>query len=197
MARPIDHQKRIEIARQAFDVVLRQGVQGTTMSDIAKALGMKRPTLYWYFPDVGSLFDAVAGDVEDRVLAHVVQAMAQKDHPIDQLIALLDAAVSFYESEPKVLHGLIQLWAVRSQSADSLVERQRRVLEPQRRFLVQLVQQGVESGRIRACSVEGLVDTILTVVDGTVFRRVTLDTDVDRVLPFIQEHVLLPLKDSS
>ena len=197
MARPIDHQKRREIARQAFDVVLRQGVQGTTMSDIAKALGMKRPTLYWYFPDVGSLFDAVADDVEDRVLAHVVQAMAEKEHPIDQLVALLDAAVAFYEIEPNVLHGLIQLWAVRSQSPQALVERQRRVLDPQRRFLVRLVEQGVETGRIQPCAVEGLVDTVLTVVDGIVFRRVTLDTRLDTVLQFMRDQLLLPLKKAS
>ncbi len=196
MARPINYKKRREIARKAFEVVLRQGVQGTTMSDIAKALSMKRPTLYWYFPDVGSLFDAVADDVEDRVLAHVVQAMAEKEHPIDQLVALLDAAVGFYETDPTVLHGLIQLWAVRSQSTQALVERQRRVLEPQRRFLVRLVEQGVETGRIRPCAVEGLVDTVLTMVDGIVFRRVTLDTHLDSVLQFMQERVLLPLKGS-
>jgi hypothetical protein len=120
--------------------------------------------------------------------------MAKRDHPIDQLMAVLDAAVDFYETKGEVLRGLIQLWAFRSHDAKALVERQQQVLAPQRAFLVQLVEQGVHNGMIRSCDVPGLVDTVLTLVDGVVFRRVTLDMGPDHILKFARENLLLPLR---
>ncbi len=194
MARPIDHQKRRRIAAQALAVLARQGVQDTTMSDVASATGIKRPTLYYYFPDLTALYDTVVEDIEDRVLNHVVAAMGQETHPVDQLTALLRAVVAFYESEKDVLLGLCQLWASRTHDTHALQARQRRVLEPQRRFLIQLVTQAVADGRMQPCAVEGLVDTLLTVVDGLIFRQATLGFETDDVVSFMQEQVLQPLK---
>jgi TetR/AcrR family transcriptional regulator len=197
MARPVNHQKRREIATQAFQVVLERGAYATTITDIAKSLGMKRSTLYWYFSDLGSLFDAVTQEIHEEVASYVVQAMAKRDHPIDQLIAVLEAAVDFYEKRGEVLRGLIQLWAFRCHDVETMIERQRQVLAPQRKFLVQLVEQGVQNGDIRPCDVPGLVDTVLTLVDGTVFRRVTLDMSPDKILDFARKNLLLPLKISN
>ncbi len=194
MARPIDHQKRRRIAAQALAVLTRQGVQETTMSDVATATGIKRPTLYYYFPDLSALYDTVLEDIEDRVLNHVVTAMGQEKHPVDQLAALLRAVVEFYQSEKDVLLGLCQLWATRSHDTQALQTRQQRVLEPQRRFLVQLVTEAVQKGRMRSCDVEGLVDTLLTVADGLVFRQATLGFDTEDVVTFMQKQVLQPLK---
>jgi AcrR family transcriptional regulator len=194
VARTIDQAKRNDIAARAFKVVLERGVQDTTMSDIAKAMKMNRSTLYWYFSDLGALFDTVVGDIEGRVLTHVIASMGRHKHPIDQLVALIEGAVSFYENEQNVLQALVQLWAIRSHDADSLIERQRRVLQPQREFLIRLVQQGISSGRIRECDVNGVVDTVLTVLDGAVFRRVTLNQDPNSVISFVRDSVLGPLK---
>ena len=194
MARPIDHQKRRRIAAQALAVLARQGVQDTTMSDVASATGIKRPTLYYYFPDLTALYDTVVEDIEDRVLNHVVAAMGQETHPVDQLTALLRAVVAFYESEKDVLLGLCQLWASRTHDTHALQARQRRVLEPQRRFLIQLVTQAVADGRMQPCAVEGVVATLLTVVDGLVFRQAPLGFEPDDVGSFMQEQVLQPLK---
>ena len=120
--------------------------------------------------------------------------MGQETHPVDQLTALLRAVVAFYESEKDVLLGLCQLWASRTHDTHALQARQRRVLEPQRRFLIQLVTQAVADGRMQPCAVEGLVDTLLTVVDGLVFRQATLGFETDDVVSFMQEQVLQPLK---
>ncbi len=57
MPRTPDMKRRAEIAARAFEVLRERGLQRTGMADVATALGMKRPTLYWYFRDLGQLFD--------------------------------------------------------------------------------------------------------------------------------------------
>ena len=59
MARRPDPNRKAELARAAFAALRERGVVGTTMSEVALALGMKRPALYYHFKDLGELFDAV------------------------------------------------------------------------------------------------------------------------------------------
>lgn len=188
--RPMDHKKRQEIAERAFEVLLEKGIQKTTMSHLAKALGMKRPTLYWYFPSLDSLFDTVTAGVEERLLQQVASAMAAESHPIDQLIAVLKTVTAYYETQQHTLRGLVQLWAVRQQSNQSIHQK----VQIQRMFLTEVVRHGIAVGQVRPCNPDALVETVLTVVDGSVFRQVIAGTDPTISVQFLIEHVLEPLR---
>ena len=56
MPRRPDQARRAELAQAAFDVLRARGMQ-TSMRELADALGIKRPTLYFYFPDLGAVFE--------------------------------------------------------------------------------------------------------------------------------------------
>lgn len=51
--------RRQHIIAKATDIFLRYGHARTTMSDIAQAAGLSRPTLYLSFPDKDGIFRAV------------------------------------------------------------------------------------------------------------------------------------------
>lgn len=196
MARQPDMQRRAEIAARALDVVLEQGVHKTTMSDIARALEMKRPALYWYFSDLGAIFDVALDSLQQEILTYVTHAMGRENHPIDQLYAALYGVVEFYQNRRQTLIGLFQLWAVAGANGDaeSLLNRERELMEPQRNFLVALVNNGIERGRVAPCDAEGLVDTMLTLVDGSQVQRVTRNGDLSAMLSFVKEQMLEPLR---
>ncbi len=165
------------------------------MSDIAKVLAMKRPTLYHYFPDLGSIFEAVLDDLHAKVQRYIVPRMGMHAHPLDQLAAMLEAVVSFYVDRRTDLIGLYQLWAAASASdPERLIAREREFLEPQRYFLVELVRCGIERGTIAPCDPVGLVETCLSLVDGVQLQRVTRDPDLSPMLAFVREHLLGPLR---
>jgi len=186
----MDHQKRQVIAERAFEVLLEIGIQKTTMSHLAKALGMKRPTLYWYFPSLDSLFDTVTATIEERLLQQVASAMAAQSHPIDQLIAVLTTVTAYYETQQHTLRGLVQLWAVRQHGGQALNQK----VQIQRMFLTEVIRHGIHSGQVQQCDPEALVETVLTVVDGSVFRQVVAGTSPAIPVQFLIEHVLEPLR---
>ena len=190
MSRPVDHEKRREIVERAFEVVLERGVAKTTMSHIAEALGMKRPTLYWYFADVDTLFEAMVEQLEGRLLDQVVAAMAAEQHPIDQLLAMLTTVTAFYEQERAVVEGLVRLWSSRPEASSLLIARDER----QRQFLTALVQQGIDAGLVRPCDAAGLVHTVSTLVDGSVLRTVLVGMSPQPMIDFAAEHLLEPLR---
>src|SRR5687768_11359078 len=54
MARPADPEKRLELARKAVEILSTSGLD-MPMSQLADALGVKRPTLLYHFPSRGHI----------------------------------------------------------------------------------------------------------------------------------------------
>src|SRR5256885_8103533 len=113
MPRQPDLAYRAQLARDAFAVLQARGV-GTSMRELAEALGVKRPTLYFYFPDLGAVFETVLEQTY-RALAEEVVARTRAqgiDHPLDRLRAVVDATIAFHRQRPQLIGGLFQLWAM-------------------------------------------------------------------------------------
>src|SRR5215813_2950667 len=108
MPRRPDHERRTALAAAAFEVLRARGMQ-TSMRELADALGLKRPTLYFYFPDLGAVFETVL-DQTYRALAEVVVARTRTvSHPLDRLQAVVDATIAFHRERPQLIGGLFQL----------------------------------------------------------------------------------------
>jgi AcrR family transcriptional regulator len=63
MARQFDAARRTALVEQTLDVLRARGVGRLTMSELATALGVKRPTLYFYFRDLSGLLLAAVEEV--------------------------------------------------------------------------------------------------------------------------------------
>lgn len=197
MARKPDLARRREIAARAFEVIRERGVHRTSMSDIAAALEMKRPTLYWYFKDIGSIFEAVLDDNQASLEAYVVGRLAGYGHPLDVLEQLVRAALDYYEERQGSIIVLFQLWAVAASSEpERVLEQGRQFLGAARSRLVALVRAGINQKLVAPCNAEGLVDLVLVTVDGAMVRRVMTNDEVSSIVDGLCEHVLAPLRRS-
>ena len=194
MARKPDIARRRDIARQAFAVIRSRGVHRTSMSDLAVALDMKRPTLYWYFKDLGEIFDSVANETDAQWGAFVAARLAGVDHPIDYLETLLAASVDFYEARRDDIITLFQLWAVGAHASARILARGREYLVPMRAGLIDRLRAGIAAGRVAACDPAKIVDIVLAVADGVQVQRVTRDADLAPIVAAVSEYVLAPLR---
>ncbi len=187
--------RRAEIAARAFEVIRARGVHKTSMSDIASALGMKRPTLYWYFSDLSAVFEAVVEENRSRLEAFVLARIGDLDHPIDVLNALVRAHMDFYEGRRDVLVALFQLWAVAvTDRSNPIVEDSRQFMTTVRGRLIDLVDTGIADGRVAPCDATHVVDLVLAVTDGSLMQRVTMETDPKTLVDALDKHVLSPLR---
>src|SRR5438477_12763660 len=107
MPRRPDLARRAELANAAFDVLRARGVT-TSMRELADALGVKRPTLYFYFPDLGAVFETVLDEMYKALATHVLAEMRGHEHPLDRLRAVVDATIAFHRERPQLIGGLFQ-----------------------------------------------------------------------------------------
>lgn len=76
----------IDVARQLF---AKNGLEGTTMNDIAVASGKGRRTLYTYFSKKEDIYSAVIESELERLSEKLDEVAARKIRPQDKIIELI------------------------------------------------------------------------------------------------------------
>ncbi len=193
MPRRPDLARRAELARAAFEVLRARGVQ-TSMRELADALGLKRPTLYFYFPDVGAVFESVLDDTYRALAEYVVTRTKAHVHPLDRLRAVVDATIAFHRERPQLIGGLFQLWAVGGRDFASVLDRERRVVLAAREALVADLRAGIARHEVEKCDPERVVELVLAVVDGVLVHHVLGIARPDGVVEELAARIIEPLR---
>jgi AcrR family transcriptional regulator len=81
---------RAEILEAAWELARTQGLAGLSLRDVARKIGMRPPSLYWYFDSKQAIYDEMFAQANRQLLARV----AEVDWPQDpQAILRLSARV--------------------------------------------------------------------------------------------------------
>lgn len=81
-----------EILDIARDVMTEEGVNGLSLAEVARRLGVKPPSLYKYFPSLMAIYDALFLEGQRENLEVMRNAMQTGEPGLDALIAGLDAS---------------------------------------------------------------------------------------------------------
>jgi AcrR family transcriptional regulator len=193
MPRRPDLARRAELARAAFDVLRERGMQ-TPMRELADALGIKRPTLYFYFRDLGAVFETLLDPTIPALTETVLARARAHAHPIDRLCAVVDAALALHRDRPHLLAGFLQLWALGGRDPSSALDRARRGVRAACDTLVGELRVGIARKEVRACDPERIVDLVLAVVEGTAMHHALGMAPIDDAASELIRRVLEPLR---
>lgn len=195
MARPVSIKRRQELALAAFEAIRVRGVYGITMSELAEALGMKRPTLYWYFRDVGHVFETVLEHLLERQNVFLAERLRGTTHPIDLLRAYADAIWAFFDLEGPTLLALVSFWG-KSEAGEPtrVLEVTNRHFLPLVSFAVSQLEEGMRRGTVAPCDARAVVDLVASVIDGSLVHRVTRGIAFGPVAELLWTAILAPLK---
>lgn len=195
MARPVDLARRADLALGALAFVRSQGMRRVTMSELANALGMGRPALYWYFRNLGEVFEAVLTVILDRQREFLQALLHDGQTPLDLIEAWLRGVCAFYAEDPQLLAVLIQFWAMGEP------DQPERVLAATRDYALALqdaatvlLREAIGEGRVAECEVDTLVALCAGVLDGLLIQQVRQGTDPLPALDLFCRRVLDPLR---
>jgi len=193
MPRKPDLARRSQLAAAAFEVLRTRGMQ-TSMRELADALGVKRPTLYFYFPDVGSVFETVLDQTYQALGELVISRLSVITHPLDRLQAVVHTTLAFHRERPQLIGGLFQLWALGGRDLATVLDRERRIVVAARDALVADLRAGIARREVLPCDPERIVDLVLAVVDGVLVHHVLGIARPDGVIEELAARVIDPLR---
>ena len=81
-----------EILAIARDVMTEEGVNGLSLSEVARRLGVKPPSLYKYFPSLMAIYDALFLEGQRENLEVMRAAMQEAEPGLSALVAGLTAS---------------------------------------------------------------------------------------------------------
>ncbi len=145
------------VLRRAIELFNEQGYDGTSMGDIARALGLTKSAIYHHVPSKAHLLDQALGEALDGLTAAVDTAAASADgsayarlrHVVEESVAVLVA------HQPAVT----LLLRVRGNSeVESAALRRRRQIDAR---LAALVREAVDEGALRDDVSPDLVSRLL------------------------------------
>jgi AcrR family transcriptional regulator len=84
---------RAEILDAAWELARTQGLAALTLRDVARRIGARPPSLYWYFDSKNAIFDAMFADANRQLL----QRLAEQTWPSEPRAVLRLVARVFVE----------------------------------------------------------------------------------------------------
>jgi AcrR family transcriptional regulator len=108
---PDDSAKRRQIVQGARSIFLAQGFDAASMSDIARAAGVSKGTLYVYFENKEQLFQAI---VQEECMMHAEGAFSldPSDHDVEGALLRLGAAFIEFLCRPEKASALRTVVAI-------------------------------------------------------------------------------------
>jgi AcrR family transcriptional regulator len=81
--------RQSEIYRKALDLFVKKGYDGTSISMIAKVLGMSKANLYYYFPSKENLLYKIYLDYLERCFIPILDEAENLSNPEERLVCFL------------------------------------------------------------------------------------------------------------
>ena len=98
---------RDEIVRAAWRLAREKGPAALTLRDLAKAVDMRAPSLYSYFPSKHAIYDAMFADGNRRLWQYIQQQPVEPD-PRERLKTWMRAFVRYCSDNPALYQVLFQ-----------------------------------------------------------------------------------------
>jgi TetR/AcrR family transcriptional regulator len=98
-------ERRQEILRHAIDVFGEAGYAGARIDEVARRVGIRRPSILYHYPDKQSLYSAALSAVVTNIVDRV---LATENHPGERLEAIADTWVDFVIARPSAARVLLR-----------------------------------------------------------------------------------------
>lgn len=96
------------ILKAAEALFARRGFSGTRLEDVAEIVGIRRPSILYYYPDKAQLYNAVLGDVLGGLLERVQDALEAPGELPERIEAAISAWVDYVAERPSLARLLLR-----------------------------------------------------------------------------------------
>ena len=137
---------RERILAVALDLFGARGFDGASLDDIARAVGVRKQTVLYWFPSKDDLVDAVLDAVAAELVAVIDAAVrAAPDEPLARIDAIVSAVFRPAVRRPALLGVVRESSRLPAERADAVVQR----LSPLIARAVSYLESEMDAGRLR------------------------------------------------
>jgi AcrR family transcriptional regulator len=174
MTRTGGEKRRSTLVEEAIRQFGREGYHGASLDQIATAVGVRKQTLLYYFPNKEALLEACISAAGARLASEIAAALEGQESYWDRAEAVIHAVFALADGWPEFPMFIREAGRL---SPDAF-ERFAQVIDPLRRRAMDFLQTGMDSGEIRKQDPAFLLFTLYTAVVGSLTEASVLNAMV-------------------
>jgi TetR/AcrR family transcriptional regulator len=156
--------RRRRLMAEAIRLFGKNGYQGTSLDAVAKAAGVRKQTLLYYFPTKEALLEACVVETSQRVALALSEALEAESSPSRKAETVIHTVFELAGDWPE----FPQFVREASRLGPEVIERFAHILEPLRLRALAFLANGMEEGQIRRQDPALLLFTLYTAVIGSI-----------------------------
>lgn len=157
------------ILEAALEHFAASGYEGAALSDIARQVGIRTPSIYAHFKNKDDLFlsviDKAVADQLERLAAYFAQQGEQKAIQ-DQLYGLIIDYEDRYQSDSNVKFLLRMMFFPPPPLLEPVMERVNGYLDEMERMLAGVCEQGMANGQLAKLELNTVTAAFMCLLDG-------------------------------
>jgi AcrR family transcriptional regulator len=174
MPRAAGEQRRSTLVEEAIRQFGREGYHGASLDQIANAVGVRKQTLLYYFPNKEALLEACLAAAGERLAGDIAVALEGKETYWDRAEAVIHAVFTLAEGWPEFPMFIREAGRL----GPTAFERFAEVIDPLRLRAVEFLRSGMDAGEIRKQDPAFLLFTLYTAVVGSLTEASVLNAVV-------------------
>jgi TetR/AcrR family transcriptional regulator len=174
VARTGGERRKTTLVEEAIRQFGREGYHGASLDAIATAVGVRKQTLLYYFPNKEALLEACLTAAGERLAAEIARSLEGKATYWDRAEAVIHAVFGLADEWPEFPMFIREAGRL----GPTAFERFGAVIDPLRRRAVDFLQVGMDDGVIRKQDPAFLLFTLYTAVVGSLTEASVLNAVV-------------------
>jgi TetR/AcrR family transcriptional regulator len=174
MTRTGGEKRRSTLVEEAIRQFGREGYHGASLDQIATAVGVRKQTLLYYFPNKEALVEACISAAGARLASEIAAALEGKESYWDRAEAVIHAVFGLADGWPEFPMFIREAGRMSPDAFQRFAE----VIDPLRLRAMDFLQTGMDSGEIRKQDPAFLLFTLYTAVVGSLTEASVLNAMV-------------------
>lgn len=151
-----------KIGKAAMQCFLKFGLDKTTLEDIAKAVGLNKASLYYYYKNKEDIFLEVSMKQGQEFLNSLQAKILQKKGTEERVSYYMQERVNYYKN-------VLSLNRVSTETLNKLLpgffELYEAMMKQEMKFLAQIIKEGVDSGELVKINADKLAASLMHMID--------------------------------
>lgn len=164
----INEDKKEQILRMAKSIFAKYGYSRTTMDDISKTMGMKKNSLYYYFPSKEAIFEEVIRRESDSCFNDTLKAVDKKKTAPEKVKSFIIFGIHTYRERANLHNLTIQTILDIKQVVETFHQK---FVSRQIQFLTEIIEEGIKNNEFKKVNSEEIASYILNFTNAIEFRE--------------------------
>ncbi len=155
----------LEISRDLF---AKYGFSKTTLDDIANAIGMKKPSLYYYYNSKETILFDVIQNEKKTYLNELTATIKSKSKICDKVLEYELAKIKYLRAAVNPYDMTVSLYLEIKNKIQTVLEE---IIKDEETIVKQIIDEGIRNNEIKKCDSKGLAKSIVTISEAIRYRE--------------------------